>query len=385
MYRNGFCQAADHKTRQYKRKAKDEVSIFVRPKQLLASNFVICFMKHCFTLILLAFSFGLSAQTGGIKGFSFLNATYSARVAALGGSFITARDQDINVGIQNPALLNKQMTRRASLSQTLFPGGVNNGMLAWGQQLGQKWVGAASFRYMSYGKMTRTDYTGADLGTFNAGDFQLGASAGKAINERMNIGASLNFLLSQLDSYTAFATTIDVGGTYINEDKRFVLSGVVRNLGYQWKTYTGKDRELMPLEIQLGVSEKLKHAPFRFSLLAQHLQTWNLGYTDPNAKPTTDPLTGEIVPPKKDKLIGKVARHALIQTEILLGKALHIRVAYDYNRSRNFALSQKNGIAGFSFGAGVYFKRFSIDYGIIGWSVAGTQHTFTLSLNLQKQ
>ena len=326
----------------------------------------------------------LSAQTGGTTGFNFLNLPFTGRVAGLGGTFITARDQDVNLGLQNPALLNSQMHKRVSLSQALMPAGITNGALNYGYHFKNNITGAAHFRYVSYGKMQRTDVNGADLGTFSPGDFVLGASAAKSINERMHIGATLNFIYSQLDSYVAFGNSLDIGGCYTDEDKRVVLSGAVRNLGIQWKGYNGT-RSDMPLEIQMGVSHKLAHAPFRFSLLAQHLQQWDLTYNDPDAKDKIDPLTGDTTFVKRAKFGGKLARHLAIQTEILFGQKVHIRAAFDVQRRQELKVSQRAGIAGFSFGVGMYFKRFSLDYGLMAYSVAGYQNTLSISVPLGRK
>ena len=326
----------------------------------------------------------LSAQTGGTTGFAFLNLPFTARVAGLGGSFITVRDQDVNLGLQNPALLNGTMHKRGSISQALMPAGITNGALSYAYQFDNKVTGAAHFRYVSYGKMKRTDVNGADLGTFSPGDFVLGVSAAKSINERMHIGATLNMIYSQLDSYVAFGNSLDIGGCYTNEDKRFVLSGAVRNLGIQWKGYNGTRSDL-PLEIQMGVSHKLSHAPFRFSLLAQHLQKWDLTYSDPNAKDRIDPLTGDTTFVKQVKFGGKLARHVALQTEILLGQKLHLRVAFDFQRRQELKVAQRPGIAGFSFGVGMYFKRFSLDYGLMAYSAAGYQNALSISVPLGRK
>lgn len=341
-----------------------------------------CPMKQVLPFVFVFSAFLAGAQTGGITGFNFLNLSYSARTAGLGGDFITARDKDVNLGIQNPALLNGQMHGHGSISQALMAGGINIGGLNYAHQFG-KLTGAAHFRYVSYGKMQRTDINGADLGTFSPGDFILGVSVGKSINERMHIGATLNTIYSQLDSYVAFGNSLDIGGCYTDDDKRLVISGVVRNLGIQWKGYNGTRSDL-PLEIQLGISHKLRHAPFRFSLLGQHLQKWDLTYNDPNARDKIDPLTGEIIAVKKAGFVEKLSRHFVVQTELLLGQKLHLRVAFDYHRRQELKVVQRPGLAGFSFGVGMYFKRFSLDYGLLAYSVAGFQNHLTISIPLVK-
>lgn len=341
-------------------------------------------MFRKFSLLLLV---GISqvafAQTGGLNSFQNLNSFYGARNVAMGGDIITVRDGDLNIALSNPALLNEQMMNKGAISQTILSGGINTGGLNYSGKVGN-YFGLAHFRYISYGKMNRTDVNGTELGTFTPGDFILGVSAGKNINERMHIGATFNFMYSQLDNYIACGNSIDIGGAYTDEDKRLVISGVIKNLGIQWKGYT-KERNPLPLEVQLGISHKLEHAPFRFSLIAQNLQKWDLTYNDPNATDKVDPLTGDTIKVTKANFIEKTARHALIQTELIFGPKFHLRIGFDYQRRRELAVTNRPGLAGFSFGTGMYFKRFTLDYGWMIYSAAGFQHALAITIPLAKQ
>jgi hypothetical protein len=58
---------------------------------------------------LVAFSSSLVAQTGGQHIYQFLNLTNSARISALGGNTIAIADEDANMALNNPSLLNKEM------------------------------------------------------------------------------------------------------------------------------------------------------------------------------------------------------------------------------------------------------------------------------------
>ncbi len=331
------------------------------------------------TLLLSTVSVG---QTGGTTTYQVLNSFYSARQLGMSGNIINSRDNDVNLAFSNPASLNLKMSNRGSLSENLRAGGINAGSLAYARTFG-KTVGAAHFRYISYGSMKRTDLAGNDLGNFSTGDYVLGASASRLINERMSVGATLNLIYSQLDSYYSFGNSIDIGGQYFNEEKEFVVSGVVKNLGIQWKGYTS-ERAPLPLDVQLGVSKKLSHAPFRFSLTAQHLQQWDLSYVDPNAKDKIDALTGDTIKVKKANFFEKAARHALIQTEINIGKKVYFRVGVDIQRRLEMRVANRPGLAGFSFGTAFHLKRFSFEYGWMIYSAAGSQHGITFSMPIGK-
>ena len=335
-------------------------------------------LKKLFFAFTLLISMVSVAQTGGTATYQALNSFYSARQLGMSGNLINSRDNDINLTFSNPASLNPEMNYRGSLSENIRGGGINAGSIAYGRTF-NKTMGAAHFRYISYGSMRRTDKLGNDLGTFNPGDYILGASASRLINERMSIGATFNLIYSQLDSYFSIGNSIDIGGQYFNDEKDFVLGGVVKNLGFQWKGYTA-ERAPLPLEIQIGVSKKLSHAPFRFYVTAQHLQQWDLSYVDPNAKDKIDALTGDTVKVKRAGFIEKVARHALVQTEINLGKKVYIRVGLDIQRRLEMRVANRPGLAGFSFGTAFHLKRFSFEYGWMIYSAAGSQHGITFSM-----
>ena len=51
-----------------------------------------------------------NAAIGGNYVYQYLNIPSSARVASLGGTYITVKDDDINCGMQAPSLLNSEMS-----------------------------------------------------------------------------------------------------------------------------------------------------------------------------------------------------------------------------------------------------------------------------------
>src|SRR5690554_8036816 len=97
----------------------------------------------------------LMAQTGGKNAFPYTTLFRSARAAALGRIFITAYDDDINTGIQNPAALNSNMDNAMGFNQALLAGGINHGMVTYGKDIGKIGTGAIHLRYVAYGKIGR--------------------------------------------------------------------------------------------------------------------------------------------------------------------------------------------------------------------------------------
>lgn len=324
-------------------------------------------------------------QTGGTNSFPFLELTYNARSAGLGGNFISVYDNDVNLGIANPSLLNNQMNKDISFSTAFQPGGINHGMLGYGFDLKKLESTMSGYiKYVSYGTFERTAVNGISEGTFSPFEMIAGAGIGKEINKRMRLGANLNFLYSQLETYSALGASVDFAATYHIEEKGFLVTMMARNIGYQFKGYVKGVRAPLPVQVQLAASYRVKHAPFRLSILAHHLQKWDITYNDPNLKPTIDAFTGDTIPVERAGFFEKLGRHFSYQLEILAGKNFDFRIGFDYHRRKEIALEQRPGIAGFSFGMGMHFTKFRLDYGFVAYSAAGYGNMLTLSTNLSK-
>ena len=342
-------------------------------------------MKNKIFLFLLLLTSFAQSQTGGLNAFPFLDLSYNARSAALGRLYLTQIDKDVNLGVNNPAVFNEEMHNTIGFNQALLAAGINHGMISYARHLDQ-WnvTGAAHLRYVAYGQMDRTDVNGEVIGTFSAGDFILGAGVGKELNERMRIGANFNLIGSQLESFSSYGFSIDMAGTYTSKDEQTTMAMLVRNAGYQLTTYTTTDRSPLPANAIFSIAHKLEHAPFRLGVVVHHLNQWDLTYTDPTAQPTIDPLSGELVPVPTAGFVEKLGRHFIFQTELFLGEAMRIRAAFDYQRRREFLVPNRPGMAGFSFGCGFNFKRFSLDYGLLIFSNAGYNNLITLTTNFDK-
>jgi hypothetical protein len=338
-------------------------------------------MKHISLIIFLTYNCLSFAQTGGYSTFSLLDLTYNARAVGLANDFISAKDNDINLGMANPSLLNGKMHNTLSVNNALLSGGIHYGQVAYGHSLLGGTLGG-SIRFVNYGEMKRTDVNGSDLGTFHPFESVITVGYGYQLNPRISVGANIHLVYSQLESYSAFGAAIDLSGTYTNKSENVLITALFKNVGFQFDRYTDNDKAPLPAELQLAASYKLNHAPFRFSILAHHLNTWDITYNDPNEQPTVDALTGDTIPVESAGFGEKLARHFSYQAEILISKTIHLRVGFDYHRRQEMKLESRPGIAGFTFGAGLNFKKFSVDYGFSVYSRAGYNMMLTLSTNL---
>lgn len=341
-------------------------------------------MKNLLVLSFLLTAFTSLGQIGGNYSFGHLNLPFSARNLALGGDYISISDEDISSTALNPALLNEKHHKQIAFNQSLMAGGLKSSMLNFGWNLKDQIMTGVHLRYIGYGTFLRTDQFGNELGDFHPFDYDLSFSAVKPMTPRWKVGASLRMISSKIDIYNAIGLSIDMGAHYHNEDQQLSAAFLVKNAGYQLKGYTKDTRSPLPVQVQAAVSKKLAHAPFRFSLVAHHLNIWDLTYNDPNAQPTIDALTGDTIPVPTANTIEKIARHFSYQAEILLSKNLHINAGFDYHQRKEMRLASKPGMAGFSFGVSMWFKRIMIDYGFGIVSSAGYQHMITLQTNLDQ-
>jgi hypothetical protein len=339
-------------------------------------------MKNGLLFLSLLLATNAFGQIGGLSTYAFLNLPYSARSLALGTDFISAQDDDLNLGVSNPALYNKEMHQSIGFNQGLLAQGIMYGMLNYGKHYDKLGTLVGHLRYVDYGRMDRTDITGQTIGKLNASEYSLGLGLGREVSKVLTVGANLNLIYSQLDTYFSIGTSVDLAGKMYFEEHNLVFTALMKNVGYQWKSYTGSNRSSLPAEIQMAVAHKLKHAPFRFSLLAHHLNTWNLTYVDPSLKPTVDPLTGDTIPVPVSSFGEKLARHFTYQAEIILSKNIHIRAAFDYHHRQEMKVVSKPAMAGFSFGVGLNFKRLTVDYGLAIHSQAGYTNMLSLRSNI---
>lgn len=329
-------------------------------------------------LFLGSLAISASGQLGGQTAFRILDIPMSARSAALGGNYIAVMDNDLNLGVFNPGLLNEGMRSQVALSYLPYVAGINMGYVGYAHHsdsLGATFSG--SVQYVNYGTFTRTDETGAELGEFRAGEYVIQVGAGMPLDSLFSVGANMKFITSNLDTWNSTAWAIDVGGVFHKPSKGITVSALLRNLGYQTSTFTDT-REKLPFQVQLGTTYKFKHAPFRLGLMFEQLQQWDLSYDDPNSVTQVDPITGEVL---VDEETGfeRFMLHVVPSAEILLGEHFMFRVAYNYRRRQEMVLAAKPSLTGVSFGVGLRVSKLHVSYGYSQFNLAGISNTFSIA------
>jgi hypothetical protein len=326
-------------------------------------------------------SLQLSAQYGGSYTYAYLDLPPSARIAGLSGLNITTWDEDVNIAMQNPALLNPLMDGRFSVSNAFIPAIINSGSIAYAKYADNMHATfGGALLYRAYGTFEMTDVNGDRLGSFTAGEYALQWGASYGVN-KLHYGANAKLLYSQLESYNSFGVAADLGAAFIDTAQRFIMSLVFRNIGTQIDPFVEGNREELPFQIDFGISKRLAHLPLRISFTFHDLQTFDIRYDDPDFQSNVNIFGADSTVEEKNYTVDKIARHLNVAGEFYFGKSVMARVGYDHMRRKELSLATRRGMTGFSLGFGIKINRFYLDYAHEFYSIAGGNHMITLGTN----
>ncbi len=340
-------------------------------------------LRTFLSIILLVVTITLSAQKGGESVYDFLNLTNSARASALGGANISIVDDDINLVFHNPALLSPGMDQNMNLNYVNYFAGINYGYASYAFEKENIGNFAGGIHYVNYGTFDRTDEYGNYDGTFRASEYALNLIYSRTIIDTfLTVGVNLKPIFSIYEQYTSFGTTMDLGLVYHNPHSYTSAGLVLKNLGVQFVSFSGT-RERVPFEIQAGVTQGLAHAPFRFSLLLQNLEKWDLTYELPEEE---NPLISNDLSEvnRFDIFADKLMRHTVFGVEFLLGENFHFDLGYNYKRRMEMKMDNWPGLVGFSWGFGFRIAKFHVAYGNSRYHLAGGTNHFSLTVNLSE-
>lgn len=326
----------------------------------------------------------LYSQVGGKGVYQFLNLPNSARIASLGSNFLAINDDDITLTLANPSLINERMNNQIGLSFVDFYTDVNYGFAQYSRTFDKAGSFVGTMQYINYGQFTEADEAGVTYGTFSAGEYALNIGWGRSLTPRFAIGSNLKFILSSLESYNSFGMAVDLAGSYFSKDSLFTASLLFRNIGYQVVAYRSGNHEPLPFEIQAGLSKRFKHIPFRISALFTHLEKWNLRYDNPvNPAGGIDPITGE---PNEingiEEFADNMMRHIVVGGELMIGRFLSLRGAYNYQRRQEMKVPDKVSMVGFSWGFGIRVSQFNFSYARSAYHLVGSPNFITVMVDI---
>lgn len=346
-------------------------------------------LHHTAFCLLVTFSALLTPSFGQVTGgqhiFKLLELSPSARMTALGGTQITVQDDDVALAAANPAALNASMDGHLTINHNFFLSDIQHGYVAYAHHLPK--IGftiQGGVQYMNYGNIKQADEFGNITGQVRASESTFTLGAARQLSDRLSLGLNLRFGVSTLDLYQASILAADAGFLYSDTARLFSAAVVLRNAGVQLATYNDV-REDIPFDVQLGVSKRLRYLPFRMTIIAHHLQEWDIRYDDPNADSGAVSLFGEDNSKKGNAGVDNFFRHFIFNGEFLLGRneGFRLRVGYNHLRKKELSVNNYRSLAGFSGGVGVKVKRFRIDMGYGSYHLAGGVVHFSIGTNLK--
>jgi len=330
-------------------------------------------------LLLIFVSLETYAQVGGESIYNFLNLTGSARQTALGGKTITLLD-DVNQPIWNPSTISQNLDNLISVNYMNYLADLNFASVSFAHMVNRNFGTIhSSLTYLNYGNFISANENGEETGSFKAYDFAL--SVGYSYNifkSDIFIGANLKLINSVIENYSSFGVGSDIGFLYFNEYEPYVVTLVVRNIGYQVSTYN-EDREKLPLEIALGASYKLENVPITWHFTLDNLQKWNIAKSNPS-NASTD-ING-VVNEEKISFFDNSIRHFSVGAEIFPEGAFNLRLGYNFRRSKELMLVDSRTFAGFTAGFGLKMNKLKFNYAFSKYHPASNSSTFSLQINL---
>jgi len=294
----------------------------------------------------------LMAQDGT---YDFLRLDASARTAAMGGSFVSMKD-DPNVIFYNPASIATVTHPQVSFSYLDHLLDVNSGTASFAQPVDGIGSIGAGITYIDYGSFTGTDASGNATGTFGAHELAFLGGMATAIDENTYIGGNVKYIYSSISDYHSSALAVDAGVLYEIPSQNITLGASILSLGKQLKTYDGV-QESLPLDVSIGITEKPQHLPAYLNLNFHNLNQ------------TVDKFSDRF-------------RSFTFGVEFLASASLRLRAGYNNEQRNDLATGASAGLAGISLGAGLLARTYRVDYAYSSYGKIGGLNRFSLAINL---
>ncbi|MDR0873109.1 MAG: type IX secretion system protein PorQ [Prevotellaceae bacterium] len=314
-----------------------------------------------------------NAQAGdGV--FSFLGLPPSSHVAALGGTNVSLHDNDLSLTLQNPALVTTNMHNQIALNGTHYFADINFGSAAYSYALDSVNFLSAGVLYVNYGKFDERNEYGEKLGEFSANDVALHIMYGRKLSEKWTLGATLKPIFSIYEQYSSFGIAVDLGLSYFNAGSKFSGGLVLKNIGRQLDGYystEGKRHiEPFPFEIQAGITKRLAHAPFQFSVTAHNLQRWDMSFAQQSSEEN------------KLNFGENLIRHFIFGIDFVPSDKFYIAIGYNCRRQQELKVLDNKSLNGFTGGIGLKLYKFNLGFAIAKYNPSNLSYHISISTNL---
>jgi len=323
----------------------------------------------------------VNAQIGGKYTYGFLNLVSSPRQVALGGKVLTNNDWDTSQALHNPSAINSEMDGQLTLNFVNYFADINYGSVAYAKSFGEKkHIIAAGITYVDYGAFDGYDEHGNSTGEFSGNEFALTVGYMYAVPKSdLKIGANGKFISSKLETYSSIGGALDLAMLYEFKKSNSELTLVASNIGTQFTTYENTN-EKIPFHVDLAFAKKLEKLPLKWHIVFENLQQWDLSFSNP-ARAEAD-LDGDVTQ-EEISFFNKLTQHIVVGGELFHGKAINLRVGYNFRRGHELKIEGNRVFAGITAGFGLKLNKFRVNYAFQKFSAAANVHTFGLNINLQ--
>ncbi|MBP5258251.1 MAG: type IX secretion system protein PorQ [Prevotella sp.] len=311
--------------------------------------------KYLFSILLSIFFLSSQAQESQ-TAYNFLRLPVSAHGAALGGENITLIEDDPAMAFANPALLASVSDKTIGLNYMNYMSGANFGSVSFNKIIKKVTVGGA-IEYIDYGKMKEVDANNTQTGEFAARDIAVQGMMSYELAKNFVGGINMKFITSYIGDYNSLAFGVDLGINYFDPEREWSLSAVAKNLGGQLKAYE-EDFDKMPIDLQLGVSKRLLHTPFRLHATLGDLTHWNYKFID----------------------------HASAGVDVIF-EQFWLGAGYNFRRAHEMRIygeddDESNHGAGITLGAGMSLERFKLNLSYAKYHVSSNSFMVSLAYSL---
>lgn len=345
-------------------------------------------MKNIIGALLLFLTLPLTAQVvGGENSFEFLRLSQSPHISALGGVSVINPSSDASMVNANPALLRPEFHTTLSLNYNYYYSKTRVSNLTYAYHSSKlNTTFGLGLNYLDYGSFNITDQIGYGQGSFRAADYSLQFSASRNYLDKWRYGATLKYAHSSLLDNKSAAMLADIGVAYADTSSQWYLGAAIKNAGVTLKNYNPSIKQTLPLDFQIGITKKFKKAPFSIMVLAHHLHQWNIRYDNPADQVDNQLLFDNSSTETKEKnyFADKLFRHFVFALDVNLGKRLEISAGYNHLRRSELSITDKKGMSGFSFGAGLYLNKFVFHYAQSHFHLAGAYHELGMNIKLNQ-
>ena len=324
-------------------------------------------MKKYWILTLLMTLAGASMAQDGTTVFPFLRLPHSAHATALGGENITTITDNLTLAFHNPALLSNVADKTLNLNFTSYIEGSKVASAAFSRQFGERSAWAASVQYMDYGKITETDIENNELGTLSAKDMAFMGTYSYLLSEQWSGGVTAKFIHGRYAEYTSFAIGVDLGLNYFHEEKDLSASLTLKNLGGQVKTFD-EENEKLPLNMQVGFTKRLAHAPIRISVTLDDLTHCESSYYNPEGKNIS---FGDLL-----------FKHVILGVEIAPSDRFYLAAGYNFKRGNDLKAEGGSKWTGATIGGGLQMKRIKLGVAYANYHTAASSLVLNFSMGL---